>query len=94
MRRTIILLIALFLPMLAYWFWFQVEQRRGMLKDAMKPWWVIAPWPKLVAASVVLLITALLGLTLLDSSSRDGLYHPAQMIDGHIVPGRMEPEAK
>jgi hypothetical protein len=92
MRRYLVVLISLLLPVLTYWAYVRIEHIRNSTK-AEAPWWVTAPWPKLVFASVLLLAFTLIGMTLLDPSPQ-GKYLPAQVTNGQFVPGHMQPDAR
>lgn len=93
MRREFVLLLALLLPVLTWWLYRWAIERRLERPDGYVrlPWWVTAPWPKLAAASLALLAFALVAMTLLNPAPRSGLYQPAQLIDGRLVPGHVGP---
>lgn len=48
------------------------------------------PWPWLIGAGVLLAAIVLAGLALLGGTP-DGIYEPAHLEDGKLVPGRIHP---
>lgn len=94
MRRALILLVALLLPVLAWYAYAWLERRRARRRgESPPPWWVNAPWPGIAAAAVGLMLVMLVGLVLLGDGPRFGAYVPAQVVGGKVVPGHLEPAA-
>ncbi len=87
MRRYLVLLLALVVPIFVYWLYAQWERRRAT--QPLPTLWGAALWPKLAAASVGLLAAGLLLMTLLNPSPQAGAYQPARVVDGVLIPGRL-----
>ncbi|MEZ5825029.1 MAG: DUF6111 family protein [Geminicoccaceae bacterium] len=70
------------LPFLGYLGWRLLMSRgQDFLKDT--------PWYVLTIMGLVLSIASLIGLGLVEGGSVDGVYVPAHVEDGRIVPGRV-----
>lgn len=69
-----------------------VERRRALAgPDAAQPWWVTAPWVRLIGAGVALAALVLVGLALVGGGEPGGVYVPAHVVDGEVVPGATVP---
>ena len=80
-------------PTLAYMvYMLTVERRRSLAgRGGAQPWWVEAPWLRLVAAGLVLMAAVLAGTAIFGGDERGSVYVPAHTVDGEVVPGTTVP---
>ena len=88
LRVVLTIAIPLLLPTALYLLWVfalnPVEAGAGRRVGA-------APWIWLASAGVVLLAIVLLVVTVRFGAPQHGIYVPPRVVDGHIVPGHLEP---
>jgi hypothetical protein len=96
MRILLQIVLPLVLPFVVYAAWLSVEQRRAeKLGRGEAPTWAEAPLVWLAGSGLGLALIATLGVSLLQGGDKyDGLYVPARVENGRIVPGHIEAEPK
>jgi hypothetical protein len=92
LRQLLTVVLPLMLPTLIYMGYMMIDRRKAASSgNAPVPWWVGAPWVWLVTGGVFLAAILLFTLALTGGSERSGVYHPAHLIDGHVVEGETTP---
>jgi hypothetical protein len=90
MLRVIVeILLPLVLPTALYLGWIRVVRWANGGGAAMG--WAGLPWLWLAAAGVVLLAAFLFVVTVGFGTAERGVYVPPRWVNGHIVPGHVEP---
>lgn len=92
MRRLLLnYLLPLLLPFIAYGAWVMlVRWRTRRAGETGGPEWRDAPWTWLFIAGLGLMVIGFAVFGHLGRSPPDSAYTPARVIDGEIVPGRMD----
>ena len=80
-RILLTYVVPLIVPAVIYFLWLRF---RGGAREREHPW----PW--LIGAGILLTAIVLAGFALL-SGTPDGIYEPAHLEDGKLVPGRFRP---
>ena len=92
MRLLFEIVLPILLPALLYLGYLRVERRQAEARGdpASLPWWATTPWISLALAGV-LLAAALLSLVVLHSGQPvGGVYVPAHMENGTLIPGQIQ----
>ncbi len=89
LKKLLTIALPLALPTLLYFTYSYLEWRRALASGtaAPPPWWIDVPWVSLAAAGAALLAVVLVALALLGGHEISGVYEPARLIDGRLVPG-------
>jgi len=92
MRLLFEVVLPILLPALIYLGYLRVERRRAEARGdpATLPWWATTPWVALAAAGVLLAAVLLSVVVLRSGSPVGGVYVPAHMENGGLVPGHVE----
>ncbi len=92
MRLLLELILPAVIPALIYLGYLQVEQRRAAQGDAGAPlpWWAQTPWLALAVAGVLLAATVLSVIVVNSGDAINGVYVPAHMDKGTLVPAHVE----
>lgn len=95
MRPALQVLLPLVLPTLLFLLYAWYMRRRAVaLGHPEPPPWTQGPWGWLVIAGAALSAVSLIALALVgDDVNRGGIYVPAKVIDGKLVPGHIDPAA-
>ena len=96
MSRKLLYILPIVLPFLLYglyaW-WAKRKALRAGIEDGgeeVQGIWHDAPWAWLGIVALLLFIATLIATALLTGSGTDGTYVPPHVIDGKIVPGKVE----
>ncbi len=93
-RIAVEVALPIVLPFVVYILWLGYERRRmERLGTGAPPRWQDAPFIWLGAAGLALAAILLVAGVLFGGEGTQGRYVPPQLIDGEIVPGRVEPAA-
>jgi hypothetical protein len=87
LRKILFHGIPLLLPFLVYGTWMYMVRRK---RDETGGLWDDAPWTWLLIGGFVLMIASLFAVGMLSGDDPDGTYVPPHVVDGTIVPGRMQ----
>jgi hypothetical protein len=87
-RIGVTIVLPLLLPTGLYLLWIMV--RRAPREQGARSWAAL-PWPWLVGAGILLLVTVLFGITVGFGTAKRGLYVAPQWLNGRIVPGHIVP---
>ncbi len=88
MIRIVVQNLLLFLlPTLLYAGYVSLARRRAQAAGVAKPSWEEGPWFWLLLSGGALVVVSLLVLTALGEYNPEGVYRPATVEDGKIVPG-------
>ncbi|MFQ5785766.1 MAG: DUF6111 family protein [Alphaproteobacteria bacterium] len=91
MRRLLLnYLLPLLLPFAVYGVWLYFARRQSQRAGAAGPAWRDAPWTWLLIAGVGLVIVGFIVLGAIVEGPPDATYIPPHMVDGEIVPGKLE----
>ncbi len=92
MRLLLELLLPAMIPALIYLGYLQVERRRAARNGADEPlpWWAETPWLALAVAGVLLAGTVLSVIVVNSGDAINGVYVPAHMDNGTLVPGHVD----
>src|SRR3954470_346239 len=93
LTKLLTVVLPLVLPTLVYIAYMAVERRKAASGGAPVPWWVGAPWTWLISGGVFLAAIVLFTLALTSGFDTSSTYHPARLIDGHIIQGETTPSA-
>ncbi|HEY0832761.1 MAG TPA: DUF6111 family protein [Azospirillum sp.] len=94
MRIFLTIVLPLLLPTAVYLLYVstvEVRRARAEQEGGPVPWWVTAPWPWLVGGGVVLTGLTLGAMALTGGTEPGGVYVPAHMEDGRLIPGTTRP---
>ena len=96
MRLLLELVLPALIPVLIYLGWLRVEQRRAAARGQGEalPWWAETPWIPLAGAGVLLAAIVLSVIVLRSGDPVGGVYIPAHLENGALVPGHVEPPRK
>ena len=92
MRLLLELVLPALIPVLIYLGWLRVERRRAAARDPGDPlpWWAETPWIPLAAAGVAVAAMVLSVIVLRSGDAIHGVYVPAHMENGVLVPPHVE----
>lgn len=91
MRLLLELVLPALIPVLIYLGYLRVEQRRAAARgDEVLPWWAETPWIPLAGAGVLLAAIVLSVIVLRSGDAIHGVYIPAHLENGALVPGHVE----
>ena len=91
MRLLLELVLPALIPVLVYLAWLRVERRRAAARNGEAlPWWAETPWIPLAGAGVVLAAVVLSVIVLRSGDAIHGVYVPAHMDNGRLVPSHVE----
>ena len=91
MRLLLELVLPALIPVLVYLAWLRVERRRAAARSGEAlPWWAETPWIPLAGAGVLLAAVVLSVIVLRSGDAINGVYIPAHMDNGRLVPGHVE----
>ena len=92
MRLLLELVLPALIPALIYLGYLRVEQRRAAARgqDEALPWWAETPWIPLAGAGVLLAAIVLSVIVLRSGDAIHGVYIPAHLENGALVPGHVE----
>ena len=92
MRLLLELVLPALIPVLVYLGYLRVEQRRAAARGAGEalPWWVETPWIPLAGAGVLLAAIVLSVIVMRSGDAIHGVYIPAHLESGALVPGHVE----
>ena len=86
------IVLPILLPTLIYVAWLAATRRRAeKAESGERPEWSEAPWLWLAAGGVALAAFLALASAFFGGAPVGGVYVPPQVIDGKVVPGRVEP---
>lgn len=92
MRPALQVIIPLILPTILFLLYAWYMRRRALaLGHPEPPPWTQGPWGWLIIIGAALSALSLIGLALFDDNAQDGVYVPAKVIDGQLVPGHIDP---
>jgi hypothetical protein len=91
-RILLELVLPALIPALIYLGWLRVERRRATAREsgAALPWWADTPWIPLVLAGLAVAAAVLSVIVLRSGDAIHGVYIPAHMENGVLVPPRVE----
>ncbi|MEI6558143.1 MAG: DUF6111 family protein [Rhodospirillaceae bacterium] len=92
MRLLLELVLPALIPVLVYLGWLRVERRRAAAagEGSPLPWWAETPWLALAGAGVLLAALVLSVIVMRSGDAINGVYIPAQIENGTLVPGHVE----
>ncbi len=83
--------LPLITPFVVYGLWLSWARRRAIAAEHDNvPHWGEAPITWLLIASAVLLAASVVAMGMIGNSPPEGVYYPPEVIDGKIVPSRVE----
>jgi hypothetical protein len=88
-RQVLLFGMPFVLPLALYLFWYARATRAAQAAGHAAPKLGDVPWPWLVAIGVFLIMGAISAFVTMSGEQPGGHYVPSQLIDGHIVPGRI-----
>jgi hypothetical protein len=92
LRKLLTVVLPLMLPTLIYMAYVMIDRRKTAASGSSSvPWWVGAPWTWLITGGVLLAAIFLFTVALTGGYDPSYTYHPARLIDGHIVGGETRP---
>jgi hypothetical protein len=91
-RVFLTVVLPLLLPTALYLAW--VFAVRAVARDRGSARWRAVPWVWLAAAGVGLLALMLVLVTVGFGSRQEGVYIAPRYVNGHIIPGHIEPPAR
>ncbi len=89
-RVFLTIVVPLLLPTALYLLWVTTL---GAPQDGGALAWTSLPWVWLVGAGALLVAVVLFVVTVGFGSPQDGVYIAPRYVNGHIVPGHIEPKA-
>ncbi len=96
MRLLLELVLPALIPALIYLGYLRVEQRRAAARDegGALPWWAETPWIPLAGAGVLLAAVVLSVIVMRSGDAIHGVYVPAHLENGALVPAHVEYPSK
>jgi hypothetical protein len=89
-RVFLTIILPLLLPTALYLLW---TTTLGAPHDGGAAAWASVPWVWLAGAGAVFLVIVLLVVTVGFGTPQEGVYVAPRYVNGHIIPGHIEPEA-
>jgi len=91
-RLLLELVLPALIPVLIYLGYLRVEQRRAAARGEGEalPWWAETPWIPLAGAGVLLAAIVLSVVVLRSGDAIHGVYVPAHLENGALVPEHVE----
>jgi cytochrome c biogenesis protein CcdA len=95
-RILLEVVLPIVLPTLIYLGYIRVERRRAAAagNPNLVPWWVSTPWLVLAGAGVFAAALVLSIVVLRSGDPIHGVYVPAHLENGRLIPGHVEPPAR